>query len=44
VPADELQPRWDAFGTAYVAINAAFTEQFAPVVDCSRAAGRPPFR
>jgi probable F420-dependent oxidoreductase len=31
--ADELQRRRDAFGTSYVAVNAAFTEQFAPVVE-----------
>jgi alkanesulfonate monooxygenase SsuD/methylene tetrahydromethanopterin reductase-like flavin-dependent oxidoreductase (luciferase family) len=30
--ADELQRRRDALGTSYVAVNAAFTEQFAPVV------------
>jgi alkanesulfonate monooxygenase SsuD/methylene tetrahydromethanopterin reductase-like flavin-dependent oxidoreductase (luciferase family) len=31
--ADELQRRRDAFGTSYVAVNAAFIEQFAPVVE-----------
>jgi len=31
--ADELQRRRDAFGTSYVAVNAAFLEQFAPVVE-----------
>jgi alkanesulfonate monooxygenase SsuD/methylene tetrahydromethanopterin reductase-like flavin-dependent oxidoreductase (luciferase family) len=31
--ADELQRRRDAFGTSYVAVNAAFVEQFAPVVE-----------
>jgi alkanesulfonate monooxygenase SsuD/methylene tetrahydromethanopterin reductase-like flavin-dependent oxidoreductase (luciferase family) len=31
--ADELQRRRDAFGTSYVAVNAVFIEQFAPVVD-----------
>ena len=31
--ADELQWRRDAFGTSYVAVNAAFIEQFAPVVE-----------
>jgi alkanesulfonate monooxygenase SsuD/methylene tetrahydromethanopterin reductase-like flavin-dependent oxidoreductase (luciferase family) len=31
--ADELQRRRDAFGTSYVAVNALFLEQFAPVVE-----------
>jgi len=31
--ADELQRRRDAFGTSYVAVNALFIEQFAPVVE-----------
>jgi len=31
--ADEVQRRRDAFGTSYVAVNADFTEQFAPVVE-----------
>jgi alkanesulfonate monooxygenase SsuD/methylene tetrahydromethanopterin reductase-like flavin-dependent oxidoreductase (luciferase family) len=31
--ADELQRRRDAFGTSYVAVNAVFIEQFAPVVE-----------
>ena len=31
--ADELERRRDAFGTSYVAVNAAFTEQFAPVIE-----------
>jgi len=31
--ADELQRRRDAFGTSYVAVNGAFIEQFAPVVE-----------
>jgi alkanesulfonate monooxygenase SsuD/methylene tetrahydromethanopterin reductase-like flavin-dependent oxidoreductase (luciferase family) len=31
--ADELQRRRDAFGTSYVAVNGAFTEQFARVVE-----------
>jgi len=31
--ADELQRRRDALGTSYVAVNAAFIEQFAPVVE-----------
>jgi alkanesulfonate monooxygenase SsuD/methylene tetrahydromethanopterin reductase-like flavin-dependent oxidoreductase (luciferase family) len=31
--ADELQRRRDGFGTSYVAVNAAFIEQFAPVVE-----------
>ena len=31
--ANELQRRRDAFGTSYVAVNAAFIEQFAPVVE-----------
>jgi len=31
--ADELQRRRDAFGASYVAVNAAFIEQFAPVVE-----------
>jgi hypothetical protein len=31
--ADELQRRRDAFGTSYVAVSAAFIEQFAPVVE-----------
>ena len=31
--ADELLRRRDAFGTSYVAVNAIFTEQFAPVVE-----------
>jgi len=31
--ADELQRRRDASGTSYVAVNAAFIEQFAPVVE-----------
>lgn len=31
--AEELQRRRDAFGTSYVAVNAAFIEQFAPVVE-----------
>ena len=31
--ADELRRRRDAFGTSYVAVNAAFIEQFAPVVE-----------
>jgi alkanesulfonate monooxygenase SsuD/methylene tetrahydromethanopterin reductase-like flavin-dependent oxidoreductase (luciferase family) len=31
--ADELKRRRDAFGTSYVAVNAAFIEQFAPVVE-----------
>jgi alkanesulfonate monooxygenase SsuD/methylene tetrahydromethanopterin reductase-like flavin-dependent oxidoreductase (luciferase family) len=31
--ADELQRRRDAFWTTYVAVNAAFIEQFAPVVE-----------
>ncbi len=31
--ADELERRRDAFGAAYVAVNAAFLEQFAPVVE-----------
>ena len=31
--ADELRRRRDAFGTSYVAVNAIFTEQFAPVVE-----------
>lgn len=31
--ADELQRRRDAFGATYVAVNAAFLEQFAPVID-----------
>jgi hypothetical protein len=30
--ADELQLRRDAFGISYVAVNAVFIEQFAPVV------------
>lgn len=31
--ADELQRRREAFGTSYVAVNAAFIDQFAPVVE-----------
>jgi probable F420-dependent oxidoreductase len=31
--ADELRRRRDAFGTSYVAVNGAFVEQFAPVVE-----------
>jgi alkanesulfonate monooxygenase SsuD/methylene tetrahydromethanopterin reductase-like flavin-dependent oxidoreductase (luciferase family) len=31
--ADELRRRRDAFGTSYVTVNAAFIEQFAPVVE-----------
>jgi alkanesulfonate monooxygenase SsuD/methylene tetrahydromethanopterin reductase-like flavin-dependent oxidoreductase (luciferase family) len=31
--ADELQRRRDAFGTSYVAVNAAFLEPFAPVIE-----------
>jgi alkanesulfonate monooxygenase SsuD/methylene tetrahydromethanopterin reductase-like flavin-dependent oxidoreductase (luciferase family) len=31
--AGELQRRRDAFGTSYVAVNAVFLEQFAPVVE-----------
>jgi hypothetical protein len=31
--ADELERRRAAFGTSYVAVNAAFTEQFAPVIE-----------
>jgi alkanesulfonate monooxygenase SsuD/methylene tetrahydromethanopterin reductase-like flavin-dependent oxidoreductase (luciferase family) len=31
--ADELQRRRDALGTSYVAVNGAFIEQFAPVVE-----------
>jgi alkanesulfonate monooxygenase SsuD/methylene tetrahydromethanopterin reductase-like flavin-dependent oxidoreductase (luciferase family) len=31
--AGELQRRRDAFGTSYVAVNGAFIEQFAPVVE-----------
>jgi len=31
--ADELQRRRDGLGTSYVAVNAAFIEQFAPVVE-----------
>jgi alkanesulfonate monooxygenase SsuD/methylene tetrahydromethanopterin reductase-like flavin-dependent oxidoreductase (luciferase family) len=31
--ADELQRRRDAFGTSYVAVNAVFIEEFAPVVE-----------
>jgi alkanesulfonate monooxygenase SsuD/methylene tetrahydromethanopterin reductase-like flavin-dependent oxidoreductase (luciferase family) len=31
--AAELQRRRDAFGTSYVAVNAVFMEQFAPVVE-----------
>jgi alkanesulfonate monooxygenase SsuD/methylene tetrahydromethanopterin reductase-like flavin-dependent oxidoreductase (luciferase family) len=31
--ADELQRRRDAFGTSYVAVNGAFIERFAPVVE-----------
>ena len=31
--ADELQRRRDAFGTSYVAVNAVFIEQFAPVIE-----------
>ncbi len=31
--AGELQRRRDAFGTSYVAVNATFNEQFAPVVE-----------
>ena len=30
---DELQRRRDAFGVSYVSVNAAFLEQFAPVVE-----------
>ena len=36
--ADELQRRRDTFGISYVSVNAAFSEQFAPVVE--RLAGR----
>lgn len=31
--ADELKRRREAFGTSYVAVNAAFIDQFAPVVE-----------
>jgi alkanesulfonate monooxygenase SsuD/methylene tetrahydromethanopterin reductase-like flavin-dependent oxidoreductase (luciferase family) len=31
--AEELQRRRDAFGTSYVAVNAAFLEPFAPVIE-----------
>jgi probable F420-dependent oxidoreductase len=31
--ADELQRRRDAFGTSYISVNAAFLEQFAPMVE-----------
>lgn len=31
--ADELQRRREAFGTSYIAVNAAFIDQFAPVVE-----------
>ena len=31
--ADELQRRRDAFGASYVAVNAVFIEQFAPVIE-----------
>lgn len=31
--ADELERRREAFGTSYVAVNAAFIDQFAPVVE-----------
>lgn len=30
---DELQRRRDAFGTSYISVNAAFSEQLAPVVE-----------
>ena len=35
---DELQRRRDQLGVSYISVNAAFVEQFAPVVD--RLAGR----